>query len=301
MELYCIIVTYNGQKWIRRCLDSVLEEGTPNVGIVVVDNASTDDTLSILHDGYPQVHLIGNRENKGFGQANNQGISYARGMGATHFLLLNQDAALRPGSLARLLAVQQQNDLPLVSPFHLDGTGRWLDEGFYSFVDGRALFSDLFNGCPQAYYDVPFVNAACWLLPRQTVERIGGFDPVFFQYGEDVDYCRRLIYHGGHPSVIPGAVIYHDRGKKGDASAWAKNSILSELLLAYGIRPSSPRIRRQFHLRNLKTAVYDLCTLRFDALGNILHGYRAFLGRLPELRRHVKQNRQTGPNWLSCK
>ena len=300
MELYCIIVTYNGRKWIRRCIDSVLEDRALNAHIVVIDNASSDDTLSILRDSYPQVHLIENRENKGFGWANNQGISYAYKRGATHFLLLNQDAALRPGSLARMIEVQRQNDLPLVSPFHLDGAGRWLDEGFYSFVNGRALFSDLFKGTPQLYYEVPFVNAACWLLPRRTIEKIGGFDPVFFHYGEDVDYCRRLIYHGGHPCVIPGAVIFHDRGKKGNAAAWERNALLSELLLAYGIRPSSRRVRMRFHLKFLKMAVYDLFTLRFKALGNILYGYTAFLGRKAELRRHVGQNRQGGLNWLSC-
>ena len=76
IQVYTIIVTYNAMKWIERCL-YCLNSSKLHSEIVVIDNGSTDETLGFIGKNYPNVHIIKNEKNKGFGQANNQGIEYA--------------------------------------------------------------------------------------------------------------------------------------------------------------------------------------------------------------------------------
>ncbi|MEJ1937614.1 glycosyltransferase, partial [Nostoc sp. NIES-2111] len=100
-----VIVTYNGTPWLRRCLDSLAPATTgPVVEVVVVDNASTDETCRVIEQDYPHVVLIRSAENLGFGRGNNLGISQALARGARHVFLLNQDAYLLPSTPAELTA-----------------------------------------------------------------------------------------------------------------------------------------------------------------------------------------------------
>ena len=300
IKTYCIIVTYNGQRWIRKCLDSILHGQDMVIRPVVVDNGSTDGTVPVIREEYPEAVLLENGMNTGFGRANNRGIEYAYKEGATHFLLLNQDATLLPGAVRTLVDAQQEGNLPIVSPVHMNGTGQLLDQGFFRCIAGnRELSGDLFRGCLKTYYPCPFVNAACWLLPRETVERIGGFDPVYFHYGEDIDYCSRVVFHGGTVGVVPGAVMWHDREEKGNWKAWEKAWLSTSLIKMYGIRPTPFRDRVKYHFQQLKVFIFDLLTFHFRDAGLIGYGYREFFKRVPMIRSHVRQNRTIGPNWLS--
>ena len=306
MNTFCIIVTYNGSKWIRRILDSLAEkeQGLP-ISIVVVDNGSTDDTLSIIRGEYPDVIVIENGKNLGFGKANNIGIEYAYNNGATHFLLLNQDASMAPGSVSKLVQVQTEGGLPLVSPIHWNGDGTELDKSFCLFISESPginnLLRDLFRGKESVndYYKVRYINAACWLLSRETVEMVGGFDPIYFHYGEDDDYCERLSYHGGAPYLVPGASMFHDRIGKGNLTMWNKNKVLVSLLRMYGVRPKDRIGRFKVHFRLLKTAAKLFLTLKFKDGSAILVSYREFLKRVPLLKSHAEANKRPGPNWLS--
>lgn len=305
VSVFCLIVTFNGSRWIRKCLDSVLRDAGIDLKVVAIDNGSSDGTLTILHEEYPEVHVIENGTNRGFGYANNRGLEYAYKQGATHFLLLNQDAFMLPGAVGKLVEVQQEGAFPLVSPIHMNGTGKMLDHAFYHCISraatGKALLSDMLNETPKDSYECPFVNAACWLIPRPTVERIGGFDPLFFHYGEDNDYCKRIIWHGGSPVIVPAAVMCHDRERRGNEAMWEKNRLLSFLLLMYGIDSKPRRERIKFHYLNLKTVLFNLLTFHWNNVKPLLHGYHAFFKRLPAVKEHVRNNRETAPNWLSLK
>ena len=91
MKIFAIVITYNGQKWYDRCFGSLSASETP-VEIVVVDNASSDDTVGFIKERFPGVHLIESKENLGFAKANNIGIRYALDNDADFVFLLNQDA-----------------------------------------------------------------------------------------------------------------------------------------------------------------------------------------------------------------
>lgn len=210
-HLQIIIVTYNAMPWIQRCLDSC--QGYP---VVVVDNASSDDTTSFIENNYPKITLLQQTKNLGFGKANNIGISYALNNGADYVFLLNQDAYLGLGSIQTLVDIAETNiDFGVLSPMHFDGVGEKLDRNFLKYLERYhihgTLLADYQKNTIKSIYPTKFVNAAAWLLSKEVLLTVGGFDPLFFHYGEDRNFCQRVLYHGFKIGIVPEAVIHHDR------------------------------------------------------------------------------------------
>ena len=304
-KVYIIIVTYNAMKWVDRCLGSLRESEMP-CAPVIVDNLSKDETVSYIRDHYPEAHLIVNNENRGFGQANNQGIEWAYAQGATHFFLLNQDTWVEPDSIGNLVAVQDKNDLAVVSPIHLNGLGDKMDSAFFSYVVMKqrniSFVSDLATGSLKEYYEVPFVNAAAWMISRRCIEKIGGFDPIFFIYAEDTNYVSRLKYHHESLAVVPSARIHHDRGIHGDSKSFNKRAVVSRLLTIY-TNINEPRFypcwkRVKLHLWHFKNAMIALLKMHFTDFNNIINGYILYFHAMPKVNNSRKKNMQIGPNWL---
>ncbi len=216
MTIFVIIVTYNGltNDWIAKSLDSI-RNSNHHLQTVVVDNASTDETVSFIKKEYPEVVVFPQDRNLGFGQANNVGMRYALDREADYVFLLNQDAYLQPETISVL--VQEHKNYPeygVLSPIHLNGTASGIDRNFsyYVGIDKNSKFYfDAIQQQLSGVYEVPFVNAAAWLLPKNTLEVIGGFDPIFFHYGEDDNYCQRVLYHGLKIGVCAASYVLHDR------------------------------------------------------------------------------------------
>lgn len=215
INTFIIIVTYNSMPWIDKCLKSC--KGNR---VVVIDNASTDETISYIKENFPEVELFPQNKNLGFGQANNLGIKYALAQGAEYVFLLNQDAYLHTECIETLIAVHKQNpEYGILSPIHLNGKGNRLDQNFSNYVTYRNnpdFYSDFILKKPlREIYEVPFVNAAGWLLSKDILETVGGFDSIFFHYGEDDNYCQRAKFHGFKIGVVPNVFINHDREDRG--------------------------------------------------------------------------------------
>lgn len=212
MKTSIIIVTYNGMKWISKCLASIPTE----FSVIVVDNNSTDGTVQFIHQNYPQFIIFEGKQNLGFGQANNRGISYALQQNADYVYLLNQDAYLEEDTIQKLINIHQQYpEYGILSPIHTNAKKNRLDKNFTNYLSYRNnehFYSDfVLQREKQAVYEVPFVNAAGWLLPINTLINVGGFDPIFFHYGEDDNYCQRICYHGLKIGIVPNAYMVHDR------------------------------------------------------------------------------------------
>jgi GT2 family glycosyltransferase len=207
-----IIITFNGMQWIEKCLNSC-----GNYPVILVDNASTDNTVAFIETHFPEVKLLKQDTNLGFGQANNIGMGYALNHGADYVFLLNQDAYLQPDVINKL--VKTHNEYPefgILSPIHLNGAGNKLDKNFANYlkVNDILFYDALMHHFTESIYDLPFVNAAAWLVPKATLLNIGGFDPVFYHYGEDDNYCQRILFHGLKVGAVPNTYIYHDRENK---------------------------------------------------------------------------------------
>lgn len=214
-RVFVIIVTYNGSKWIRKCLDSVFKSTIP-VNVLVIDNCSTDDTVEIIKTEFSDVKLLEQEENLGFGKANNAGIRLALNEGADYFLLLNQDAYVEKKMIQELVNVFEtdQENVGIVSPVHLSVDGS-LDFGFQDHVK-RYASTESYQAIlsrKEGVYKTDFVNAACWLLNRNTIDTVGGFNPLFPHYGEDNDFVNRMHYFGLTIGVEGSAAVVHDRNQ----------------------------------------------------------------------------------------
>ena len=210
-----MVVTYNGIKWIRKCLESLQLSTTP-VSVIVVDNGSQDGTCELVENYFPLARLIRNTANLGFGRANNVGLNMALKSNADAVFLLNQDAWVENDTIGTLFQEQQKEPgFYILSPLHVNGKGSALDFNFSTYLQPENcpnLISDLaLNKNTAKIYESNFVNAAAWMLSRKCIDEVGGFNPVFFMYSEDVNYIDRVHFHGGKVGIYPAVKIFHDR------------------------------------------------------------------------------------------
>ena len=306
-EVVAVVVTYNGADWIQDCLQSLANSHHP-VTTIVVDNGSTDDSLTLVAT-FPDVICLPQKSNLGFGQANNIGIREALGRKARWVFLLNQDARVEPETVAKLVQASVTHPgFGILSPFHLDGEGAHLDARFATFLSQAelGLLSDLYLGRKKEVYSTAFVNAAAWLVTSDCLDTVGGFDPLFFMYGEDNDYCHRATWHGFEIGLVPGAAVFHDR--PADRFSEGVLGIPFESIVAWRFSVMLPRLTRPDGLFFWRIGSWGLQALR---TGFVLIGHgqlRDFLAwklallrviaRLPTIWKHRSVNRAQGRHWL---
>ncbi len=208
-SLLIIIVTFNGKSHIKQCLKDI--KNIPNSEIIIIDNHSDDDTVQIIKNIFPNITLITNEKNIGFGQANNIGFRYALEKGFHFVLLLNQDTYIDKKAITSLLNVMDSNkEYGILSPLHFYSENKLQKSFSYHIKSNTKLVKDLENNIlNQEIYDVPFVNAAIWLLSKECIEKVGGFCPEFFHYGEDDNYCHRVQFRGYKIGVVPTIKGFH--------------------------------------------------------------------------------------------
>ncbi len=232
MKIYTIIVTYNAMPWIDRCLTS-LRNSSVNTTVVVVDNCSTDGTREHIPSTYPEVIWLPQEHNLGFGQGNNLGLRLALENDADYVLLLNQDAAIEKDALQLMLDASDGESL--VTPLMLNGDGTKIDVLFGCSLKQIyvKLLEDMLvmNTFPNKAY-IGETCAACWLIPIGMIKKIGGFNPLFFQYGEDNNYFQRIRFNGIKNIFVPRAIIYHDRLLYGNIDAFNTRRLRRDMLLA---------------------------------------------------------------------
>ncbi|MDJ1480364.1 glycosyltransferase family 2 protein [Cytophagaceae bacterium YF14B1] len=230
-NVWAVVVHYNGEEWIHKCLQSLTESVLP-LHIVVVDNNSTIQTgIQIIQNKFPHVTFIQSKENIGFGRANNLGIELAMANQADYIFLLNQDAWIESDTIKILISTSLNNPgFGIISPFHLDTTKSALEYGFSKYLETDkcpGIISDIYLKQTREIYPLSFVNAAAWLLTNNCIRTVGIFDPLFFMYGEDLDYCQRCQYHRIRIGVTPHATISHARphpsGQSSGKLTWKKS------------------------------------------------------------------------------
>ncbi|NDV68169.1 glycosyltransferase family 2 protein [Dysgonomonas sp. 25] len=276
MNIVVIIVTYNGMKWYQRCFDSLRASSVP-VKAVVIDNLSSDGTREYIKENYPEIHLIESESNLGFGKANNIGFKYAIEQHADYVFLLNQDAWVMPDTFEILCRQLQKNpEYGILSPIHLNGTGKELDFNFsYYVIDEWCpdLVSDfvLKGKAEDRIYPVKFINAALWMMSRECVDKIGGFDPLFPHYGEDVNYIERLQFHGYKLGIYPHTFGVHDRVRGAGKTPTTKQIKSREIasLMTHLTNPFAsfwPNTIRTLINYSLQSGVNNLLRLSFRGL-----------------------------------
>lgn len=216
-KIFVIVVTYHGQEWYDRCFSS-LHRSTVPISIIVVVNGGDDGTREYIQKHFPDIIILDPGENLGFGKGNNLALQYAINHDCEYVFLLNQDTWLVDDNvIEELIRIHAAHpSYGILSPMHLRSDERelWmlLENGTNNC--STQLVSDLYCGSVQEIYETNYVNAAAWLLPKKTLETVGGFDPIFQHYEEDDDYLNRVHFHGLKIGICPSVRIVHDHRKE---------------------------------------------------------------------------------------
>ncbi len=207
MDLSIIIVNWNTRDLVRECLRS-LPAATAGLSteVMVVDNASADDSVAVITQEFPHVRVLATGANLGFAGGNNRALPLTSG---NTILLLNPDTICPPGSLARLFAFARRHEnLAAAGPRLVTAEYRpTLSAGFFprlrdhwfGFLDPRRIWlrgpwSQRITITPRREHPshtVDYVVGACMLIPRQALEKVGNLDERFFLYFEETDWCYR--------------------------------------------------------------------------------------------------------------
>lgn len=218
MKVLVIIVTYNGLKWMDKCFASLKDSSIP-VDCIVIDNNSSDNTVQEIQEKCPEVKVVETGNNLGFGRANNIGLQYAIDNNYDYAYLLNQDAWLKDETLQLLIEQHKlHKDYGVLSPLQMNSAFNCLDKNFY-LCCSKQMLNDALIGNLKELYETQFVMAAHWLLPIDTIRKVGGFSPSFSHYGEDHDYLNRVKYQGLKIGIVPKAWAVHDRQFRMDSKS----------------------------------------------------------------------------------
>lgn len=224
-----IIVNWKVRELLRACLRSVakhFDDGLRDGEIIVVDNDSRDGSVEMVRAEFPQVRLLANDANVGFGAANNQALALT---GAARIVLLNPDTLVRDDALSTMLrALDAEPGIGVVGCRLLNADGslqRWTAGAFPSLANVASHYLFLDRILPRALraaplyldgdighaQDVGWVSGACMAIRREALSgRL--FDPRFFMYAEDMELCRRLHEAGWRVRYEPRASIVHYQG-----------------------------------------------------------------------------------------
>jgi GT2 family glycosyltransferase len=227
-----VVVTYNALPWLEQCLDSVRGHE-----LVVVDHGSTDGTLSLVRDRYPEARIVV-QENKGMGGGNNAGMRVASGR---YFLLLNSDAWVLGDGLERLVEhADAHPEAAVIGPRlrNLDGTLQrsvraeptlWRLATEYLFLRKLAPHTNLLNPLYVGGFDHETETEADWLygpallVRREAVDAVGLFDESFFMFSEEVDWLTRFRRAGWKVLFYPGAEVVHVGGASHGGRMYVEN------------------------------------------------------------------------------
>ncbi len=173
-KVFVIIVTYYAEKWIDKFMKSI-QNSTVKSQTIIVDNSSQDSTVDLIKSNYPEVELIVNNKNLGFGAANNIGIKKALDSGAEYVFLLNQDAWVEANTFEKLIDIASKYpEYGILSP--IQQKEQTYDRLFLDMITmGRYkydLISDMMNGNIKDCYPVEFVQAAGWLITKQCLTEV---------------------------------------------------------------------------------------------------------------------------------
>ena len=240
MKLSIVIVSYNVRSYLEACLQSVRKalEGIEGE-VFVVDNHSSDDTVSVLRSQYSWVRLIENQENLGFAKANNIAIRQSQG---DYVLLLNPDTVVGEQTLRSALLFMDEHP-------KAGGAGVMMlnTDGTRAPESRRALPTPWVSclkmlGFTKRYYmshlpwDAPgridVVSGAFCLLRKEALDKIGLLDEDFFMYGEDIDLSYRLLKAGWENWYLPYAIVHH-KGKSTQKSDYRYVHIFYQAMLIF--------------------------------------------------------------------
>lgn len=261
-DLSVVIVSYNTADLIEACLLSVRASDGISLETFVVDNASSDGGAALVREKFPWVHLVENRENRGFGAANNQVLPAC---GGRYIILLNPDTEATPETFRRMADWMDANSrVGLAGPTVRNPDGSRQDTVSRTYPGQKRTAGEL-SGLPG---EIACVMGACQIVRTGLMRELDGFDEEFFLYGEDQDLCLRIRKKGYVIGHVDDAVILHYGGKSErgapPADVWRKKAAAEYLFYRKHYRPETVlRIARAHRFREMRKLLLTRGSLPF--------------------------------------
>lgn len=274
MQLSIIILSFNKQALLSACLQSVFATiKSISFEVIVLDNASSDDSVQMVKKKFPQVHLIENKTNLGFGNGINEATKYAQG---EFFLFLNNDTTILEEHIDHIISFYKQGkNVGIIggSLYNTDGSPQRSYSSFYSLskVFTMLFFGEHFTSSDVAQTKiVDWVTGACMLIKKDFFEALGKYDENIFMYVEDMEICWRVHNKGYNVYFSPDLKVKH-MGQGSSNRDFAIIHIYKNLLYFY-------------HKHRSRTAYLSVKTLLYlkaylVIIGGTLSGEKALVHR----------------------
>jgi len=222
-----ITLNWNGEQWLGDCISNILAMDYPNFEVVVVDNGSTDRSVELVRDKFPQVHVLEMGRNLGYARGFNAGLEYAAANGASYFLIMNNDTVIDKTALSALMAIAQSKSKAgfitgkvyyFEHPDIFQTVGK--KEDYISWDGDHIAEGEKDIGQYEAVEERAFLDDVMTLVNRKMYDEVGGYDPQFFLDCEEFDWQVRARKKGWKLYYTPEAKIWHmvgmSRGGEGN-------------------------------------------------------------------------------------
>ncbi|MBQ2839239.1 MAG: glycosyltransferase family 2 protein [Muribaculaceae bacterium] len=286
-----IILNWNGEKLLREYLPSVIETTDTSIAdIIVADNGSTDSSIELLRDKFPQVTLLKFSENYGFAEGYNRAIKETN---YPYTILLNSDVATTPGWVNHLYEYMETHPevgacqpkiraYTNMSHFEYAGAaGGFIDRNGYPYCRGRIFDSvEEDNGQYDSVMPIFWATGAALMVRSELYLKVGGLDKDFFAHMEEIDLCWRILLEGYDIVAVPQSMVFHLGGGSLPASNPRKTylNFRNNLLMLHKNLPDSTRGKTLFVRRLLDTIAWAkfMATFDFKNANAILKAHRDF-------------------------
>jgi GT2 family glycosyltransferase len=290
----CIVLNWNGGREIERCLQSLQETEGQSPGIIVVDNGSTDGSLTMIEDQFPSIHIIRLPRNAGLACARNEAVRWTMTKDFAYLFFVDDDAFVSPQCLPSLIAAAEASpSIGIVTPRILGAEDKdilWFDGGLVNIFGDTVHVNMGKHGSSldmkeDALIEHDFATGCCMLVRQDVFKAIGLFDEDYFIYSEDADFSFRARNAGYRIVHVPSARAWHQQSAdtRRNRGKWFRDY--------YATRNRLLLIQRRIHgfkwlvflgyfvVRYLVVAMtYFLVTLQFRRIQAVAQGVSDFVG-----------------------
>ena len=309
MKLAIVILNWNGKKMLKQYLPIVMRYSLAQAKIIVADNASTDGSVAMLKEDFPEVEILSLNKNYGFAEGYNQALKM---VDAEYYLLLNSDVRVTENWLTPLLTyMDEHSDVAACQPkllsvsnpkcFEYAGAaGGFIDRLGYPFCRGRVFdIVEEDHGQYDSIADIMWATGACLLIRSKDYWNAGALDGRFFAHNEEIDLCWRLRLLGRRIVCIPNSVVYHVGGGTLPKSNPMKTflNFRNNLTMLYKNLPDEELktiMRLRFFLDYLaawQTLIFNRNIADFKAIYKARHAFKACRHDFDKDRKRLQQQR----------
>lgn len=277
--VYLLVLNYCSAEDTLGCVQHIKQINYPNLRLLVIDNASPDGDGEILRRKIPPLEFLQLSQNIGYAGGNNEGMRIALKNGAEYVFIVNPDIRLSPESVKSYVDLLcSDSTIGALTPIEVMKDAHTIDEQFrIGIFESHKIPVPNLACHSEQQWAVRTLYGAALMLPASTIRKVGGFDPLYFAYGEEEDLCRRVLYHGLRLVVTAKAPAIHLRTKDTDG--------VSDFVLFLRLK-SSYLYELKNPIRNLKLSLRLIANyFKLDILGRRSLEYP--FNRYPVRKRHV--------------